>query len=317
MAQQSKANIQGKKRHNVCSAKPKSAQQKARQQRNSAKQAKASAARKCIDQGSNLHVAARNAYEGKVIAESMQRAGKNPQLKGVIHEVLIKDKINSNPANIVKGVKASLTKNPNAKTVDIVVKQGNKVVSRIQAKDTANSISKTVKQISNGQYRSAKLYGTKETVAKLNPKLAKNGLSKTAESSGISSETTKAIATKAGVSGTTGLSKACMTAAKSSAISGGLVSGGFAIIKGVIDISSDEKDLGEVLLDVGKETAGGALAAAGAGAASTACGAVVATGLAAMGATGAGVAAATVGLPIVAAAGVGILIKSLWDCIWD
>ena len=300
------------------SSRPKNAQKQVRAAKPSGRwQPSSSTKLKLAGHGTNLHNVARNGYEGKVIAESMQRAGKNPQLKGVIHEVLIKDKINSNPANIVKGVKASLTKNPNAKTVDIVVKQGNKVVSRIQAKDTANSIHKTVKQVQSGQYQSAKIYGTKETVAKLNPKLAKNGLSKTAESSGISSNTTEALAVKAGVSGGTRLSKACMTAAKSGAISGGLISGGIAAVCGINDMKNGEKDVAEVLGDVCKESAGGALAAAGASAASTACGAAVATGLTTLGVTGAGAAIATVGLPIVVAVGVGMAIKSVFDSFWD
>jgi hypothetical protein len=97
----------------------------------------------------------------------LQRGGRNPQLKGIIHEVLIKDSINGNPGNIVKGIKASLTNKSNAKTVDVVVTKGAKVFRRIQAKDTANSISRTVKQIQSGQYRSARILGTKETTKKL------------------------------------------------------------------------------------------------------------------------------------------------------
>lgn len=316
MAQQSIANRQGKKRHYPSSVRPKTAQPQSGQERSHDRGAKAFGMRKRANQGSNLHVVARNSYEAKVIAESLKRGGNNPQLKGIIHEVLIKDSINCNPNNIAKGVKASLTANPNARTVDIVVKQGNRVISRIQAKDTANSISKTIKQISNAQYRSAKLYGTKETVVKLNPKLAEKGLSKTAQSSGITSRTTESLATKAGVTGSKGLSKACVTAIKGGAITGGIVSGGIALTKGVGSIKKNEKDIGEVLVDVGKEAAGGSLAGAGAGVVSTMAGAAVAGGVAAAGITGASAVAVTVALPLVAAVGSGILIKSIWDKIW-
>lgn len=266
---------------------------------------------------STIHNVVRNGHEAKVIGESLQRAGKNPQLKGVIHEVLIKDSINSNPQNILNGVKAQLTHSTNAKTVDIVVSKGAKVVGRIQAKDTVSSISKTVRQVKSGQYQSAKLLGTKETAVKLSGVLEKAGLSKPVSSSGVSSQTTKALAVKAGVTGSTGMSQACMTAARAGAVSGGAVSAGFAVIKGIADLANDEKDLGEVIVDVGKEAAGGAISAAGASAASTACGVAVASGVAAAGITGAGAVALTVGLPVVAAIGVGIAVKSICDEIFE
>lgn len=263
------------------------------------------------------HNAVRNGYEAKVIGESLKRAGRNPQLKGVIHEVLIKDGINYNPINAAKGITASLTKNPNARTVDIVVKQGTKVVQRIQAKDTVASVSKTVNQIKSGQYQSARILATKETTKKLSTKLAKDGISKTVKSSGISSKTTQALATKAGVAGTSGISKAIMTAAKGSALTGAAVGTGFAVYQGVKDLRNYDKDLGEVMLDVGKEAAGGAISAGAAGAAATAGGAVVAAAIASAGIVGTTAVVATVAAPVVIAIGVGCLVKSIWDRIFD
>lgn len=267
----------------------------------------------------NIHVhnTIRHGYEAKVINESLKRAGNNPQLKGIVHEVLIKDGINYNPVNMVKGINAALTKSTNAKTVDVVVKQGSKIVGRIQAKDTANSISKVVKQVKNGQYNSAQILGTKETAVKLTERLAKDGIAKTVNSSGISSRTTQAIATKAGVNGFTGLSKACTTAAKGSAVTGAVVGTGFAVYQGICDLSDGSKDLGEVALDVGKEAVGSGLSAAGAGAAATAGGAVVATAVTAAGITGGAAIALTVGAPVVIAVGVGYAIKSIWDSIFN
>lgn len=165
----------------------------------------------------------KNTYEAKVIHEALTRSGNNPQLKGIIHEILIKDGINYNLANVVNGVHASLTKNPTARTVDIVVKQGNKIVQRIQAKDTLSSISKVTKQIQSGQYNSAQIFATKETAKKLSHTLTKIGISKPVTSSGISANTTSALAVKAGVSGFSGLSKACSTAAKGGAVVGAAV----------------------------------------------------------------------------------------------
>lgn len=263
------------------------------------------------------HNVARNGYEAKVINESLQRAGRNPQLKGIIHEVLIKDSINANPVNIANGVKATLTKSTNAKTVDIVVKQGGKIAQRIQAKDTVASISKTVNQIKSGQYNSAQIVGSKETVAKLTEKAVKEGIKKTIKSSGISSNTTQALAVKAGVTGMNGVSKACMTAAKGSAATGAIVGTGFAVFQGIQDLYNDEKDVGEVLLDVGKEAAGGALSAAGASAAATAGGAAVACGLASAGIVGTTALVATVAAPVAIAVGVGWTIKTIWDSIFD
>ena len=246
------------------------------------------------------HNAARNGYEAKVINESLQRAGRNPQLKGIIHEVLIKDSINANPANIVNGVKATLTKSTNAKTVDIVVKQGSKIVQRIQAKDTVANVSKTVNQIKNGQYNSAQILASKETFAKLTEKAAKEGIKKTIKSSGISSNTTQALAVKAGVTGMNGVSQACKAAAKGSAGTGALVGTGFAVFQGIKDLYNEDKDVGEVILDVGKEAAGGALSAAGASAAATFGGAAVACGLASAGVVGTTALVATVAAPVAA-----------------
>ncbi|MBQ6773646.1 MAG: hypothetical protein IJP48_06230 [Synergistaceae bacterium] len=57
-----------------------------------------------------MTAAARSAYEGKVGLEAVARAGRNPNLKGIVHEVLVRDAHNVNPANIFSGKAASLTK---------------------------------------------------------------------------------------------------------------------------------------------------------------------------------------------------------------
>ena len=48
--------------------------------------------------------AGRSAYEAKVGAEAVLRSGgKNPQLKGVVHEVLYRDSVTLNPGNVANG----------------------------------------------------------------------------------------------------------------------------------------------------------------------------------------------------------------------
>lgn len=269
------------------------------------------------NQASTLANTTVQAYEAKVAAESLVRAGRNPQLHGIVHEVLIKDGINLNPINAAKGVRATLTKSPTAKTVDIVVSQHGKVISRIQAKDTAQSLHKAARQIRSGQYNSARILGTKETASGLNKILQKQGIGKTVQSSGISSTTTKSIAAKVGATGTSGISNACMAAAKGNAITGAAAGTALAVIGGIIDLANDEKDLGEVVVDVVKEAGGCAISGAGAGMASAAAGTAVATGVTALGITGTAALGLTVGLPFAVGIGAFALCKSFFDSIFD
>lgn len=266
---------------------------------------------------STLANTTKQAYEAKVAAESLVRAGRNPQLHGIVHEVLIKDGINLNPINAAKGVRATLTKNPTAKTVDIVVSQHGKIISRIQAKDTAQSLHKAARQIGSGQYNSARVLGTRETASGITKILQKQGIGKTVHSSGVSSVTTKSIAAKVGVTGTSGLSNACMAAAKSNALTGAAAGTAFAVIGGIVDLANDEKDLGEVVCDVALEATGCAVSGAGAGAVSAAAGTAVATGVAALGITGTAAVGLTVGLPLAIGVGAFALCKSIFDSIFD
>lgn len=265
----------------------------------------------------NITNTTKAAYEAKVIGEALERAGHNPNLHGHIHELLIRDAINVNPARIIAGDSARLVANPTAKTVDVVVINGKKVVERIQAKDTAESIAHTLKQIRSGQYSSAKVLGTEETVNAFARHADKISGAKTIQSSGISSSTTKSLATRAGASGGSSLSSATLAAAKSGGAVGGAVCGGVALCKGVYDLTQGTRDLKEVAIDVAKETTGGALSGAAASAAAVSTGAAVAGGCAALGITGAAAASAVVAAPVVVAVGVGFAIKSVWDWLFD
>ena len=138
-------------------------------------------------------------YQDTIGAEALARAGNNKQLKGVVHELLFRDKLNTNPANIHEGKTAVLTKNPTAHAVDVVQMKDGKCVGRFQLKDTTSDsgVRDTLSRTRSHQYRSAKLMGTEETTQKYNASISAND--KRMESTGISSKRTGRIADNAGV----------------------------------------------------------------------------------------------------------------------
>jgi hypothetical protein len=71
---------------------------------------------------SNATVATKTAYEGTVITRAMERAGRNPNLKGHIHEILTKDA--RNLKNVFNGQHTELTKSTTANVVDLVTTKG-------------------------------------------------------------------------------------------------------------------------------------------------------------------------------------------------
>ena len=122
-----------------------------------------------MSQSGATTAAGRMAYEGKVGVEAVVRSGgKNPQLKGVVHEILYRDSITMAPDNLIHGTKGALSKSATAIRDDVLTMQGGKVIGRAQLKDTVSSINKTVKQASSGKYAGTNLMGTKETAAAYN-----------------------------------------------------------------------------------------------------------------------------------------------------
>lgn len=263
-----------------------------------------------------ISASAKELYEGKVGIEAFSRAGNNKNLHGIVHEVLYKDAQNINPSNIVKGAKAALSKSTTAVRDDVVLMQAGKVIGRSQLKDTANSISHTVKQVSSGKYQGTVLMGTKETVNAYNSEVAKAAskgidITQKMKSTGISSADTARIASK--TIGGNLTSKALTSAAKGSGAVGAAVSGGIEVVSAGMDLLDGKIDGGEFTSRVVKETAGGGLSAAAGGAAATA----VAT-------TAAGILATTTAPVWVsaiigagAAVAVGSAVKGIWDSIWD
>ena len=139
-------------------------------------------------------------YFDAVGAKAMQRAGNNPQLKGIVHEQMFCDKLNMQPENLFFGKVARMTRNPQAHDVDVVqLDADGRCTGRFQLKDTTSEsgVRDTLGRIRKGQYRSTKLVGTEETAAKYN-KMRSAG-DKSMQSSGISSTRTGRIADNTGV----------------------------------------------------------------------------------------------------------------------
>jgi len=253
-------------------------------------------------------------YESKVLLEALQRAGGNHNLKGIIHEVMVKDLINGNPVRLVDGKTAKLVLDSTANKVDMVIMQGGKVLNRVQLKDTAKSIGQTVRRAAAGDYRSVQLWGTSETTQAFK-QAAKSGKDMT--STGISSKTTEALAKRVGKTGSNAsvtVSSSVKTMAKSGAAWGGAISGVVATVDGINDYRRGKKDGSQVIGHIAKESAGGALSGAVAGAVATAAGSALA---ATVGTATLGAATVTIGAPVVAAVAVGAGVKFLWDSVFD
>lgn len=262
-------------------------------------------------QASTVALGMKETYEAKVALEAFERAGRNQNLHGVVHEILVKDKLNATPRNIVSGAKAHLTQSTTAVRDDIVVKQAGHVVKRLQVKDTAQSISKTVKQVAEGKYSGTNLIGTKETAEAFNKATKCAGLNKTMQSSGFSSADTTRIAGK--VLGKMPTTATVASVARSTGFAGAAVSAGFTAITSGSDWLDGKISTSEYIGKVTKEGVGGGIsAAAGAGAATVATG-VVATALASV--------SAPVWVPLavgtVVTVGVASAVKELWDALWD
>ena len=214
--------------------------------------------------GKNVGTAAKHAYEASVKARALQRAGHCRNLNGHILEIMGGDKTNrlSGP-----GIRETLTRSRTATTVDAVVKMDGQVIHRIQYKDTARSIGDTVRRVRSGQYRSATLKGTTETAEAFNRYAAKHGIAKRMHDTGISSRTTKTLARSCGAARQISVGRAAAMAAKSGGAVGAVFSGGISAISNTVAVINGEKDFGEAVCCVAKDSAGGALAGAGSAAA--------------------------------------------------
>ena len=274
-----------------------------------------------INKGNAGHsaVVSKTAYEGTVIARAMERAGRNPHLKGHIHEVLVKDARNARNLLTLNGASTKLTKSTTAGTVDLVTTKGGKVIERLQVKDVTSQagIDKLVKQCANGKYRSAQLVGSEESAQAFNKAAEKAGISKRMTSTGVSSKSTESLAQRAGATGSGSLGSAMGQAAKASGAAGAIIGGGVAAVKGCIDLANGRADVVEVAGTVVKASAKGGVSGAAAGAAATAAGAGAVAAVSALGVTGMAATAVTIGAPLAVAVGVGYFASENFDWIFD
>lgn len=272
------------------------------------------------NRGMKSGVTFREGYETKTGLEAINRAGKCPQLKGHVHEILFKDKFNVTPTNVLKGKHAYLTKSTTARMKDVIVKADGKVVGHYQLKDVVSKsgINQTAKKINDGYYRQTKVLGTEETVQKLVGKTKQH-----VESSGISSNTTRRIADKA--LGTMPRLSALGTVAKCGGVSGAMIGAGVEAATSAIEVVRGDKDVSDALIDVGAATIKGGVTGASSAVAGSLTAGAVGAGVSALAATSVGTAVAgtavgavaIAGAPIVAAfvvaAGVGSFFSELFD----
>ncbi|MBQ9479560.1 MAG: hypothetical protein IJU71_08405, partial [Selenomonadaceae bacterium] len=202
----------------------------------------------------NIGVAAREGYEAAAALRALERAGHNPQLKGVVHEIMFCDMYNANPANILAGNHAALTRSATAQMRDVVMTSGGKVVGHAQLKDTISpsGVRKTVEQIRSGHYDKTTIFGTDETTRQVAGKVSQR-----VRSSGISSNTTSRIADKAlGRMPTMG---ALGAAARSGGMAGAAFGAGVEAISSTIDVINGKKSVGDAVIDVGGAAAKGGI----------------------------------------------------------
>lgn len=268
---------------------------------------------------------AKDGYEASVAARALNRAGYCPQLKGHVHEILFCDKFNANPGNIVNGKHMELTKSATAKMKDVIVKNSSgRVVGHAQLKDTVSSagVKKTADQILKGHYNKTKIFGTKETAAKVGKKLAGKGAQEI-NSSGISSETTKRIANRA--LGKVSTVSEIRGAAASGGAFGAACGAGIEVLSSIGDVLDGNKDLDEAAADVACAAVKGGIIGAASSAASAVSAGAVGTALTAAAGTAVGsavagtavgaaaIAAAPVVLPFAAACAIGSFLSDMFD----
>lgn len=199
----------------------------------------------------NVAGSASNVYEASVGMRALNRAGQNPQMKGIVQEIMYCDKYNTNMGNILNGHHMDLTKSTTAHMKDVIAKNSaGKVVGHAQLKDTISNagVRKTVQQIKSGHYSKTRVIGTEETAAKVNKVLEKCGVKQRVESSGISSKTTSRIADK--TLGKMPTISTMSSAAKAGGVTGAAVGAGMEAISSIGDWLEGDKSAGEAAADV-------------------------------------------------------------------
>lgn len=197
-------------------------------------------------------------YDYSVAVRMSGRAGAYSPTggKGNAFEVMYSDK--KNLSNLLKpDTTTTLTNSSTARQVDLVTKKGNRIIERIQCKDTpsAKGTMDTIKRVQNGQYRTTQLVGTSESAAAFNAKAPSQGVTKVMKDSGISTKDTTRVSNKFnGVQSSTGIANAAKSSAK--------LGGGMAAVESIVN--------GDDLSTTTGNVASGALKGSVSGAAGTA-----------------------------------------------
>lgn len=274
----------------------------------------------------NVAGSASNVYEASVGMRALNRAGQNPQMKGIVQEIMYCDKYNTNMGNILNGHHMDLTKSTTAHMKDVIAKNSaGKVVGHAQLKDTISNagVRKTVQQIKSGHYSKTRVIGTEETAAKVNKVLEKCGVKQRVESSGISSKTTSRIADK--TLGKMPTISTLSSAAKAGGVTGAAVGAGMEAISSIGDWLEGDKSAGEAAADVAVAgvkggvtgAVSGVIASAAADAAGSAIAAATATTVGSAVAGTAVGAAAIAAAPVVAAVAAPMVVFGLLGSLFD
>jgi hypothetical protein len=200
----------------------------------------------------------------------------------------------------------SLSKND--AVTDLVTKNlKGTIIKNWQVKDVSpQNVGKIARQVSSGKYASTELIGSSETAEAYNKIAEAKNLPKMTDSK-ISSDTTRNLAQRSGVPQKLKLDATSLVkGAHQSGMSGAQIGAGVAVVKGVYDLASGNKDIGEVSSDV---VVAGAKGYSTAFAATTAATATTALGTAVI---GAGV-MTTVAAPIAVAAVTAYVAGEIFD----
>ena len=263
---------------------------------------------------------AKEGYEARVALQALERAGKCPNLHGHVHELMFCDKYNFNPEHFLSGEHAQLTKSATATMKDVLMTKGGKVIGHAQLKDTSSlsGAAKTVRQMNAGHYSKTRVFGTEETFTKVVGKTHQP-----IHSSGISSETTSRIASKAlGKMPTLGM---VQTAAKSGGIAGAAFGAGIEAISSGIDYLDGKKDFDDVVIDVGAAAVKGGVTGAGSAAAGSIAAGLAGSAISTAAATSAGtaIASTTIGAatiiagPVIIGAVTTVVVGSIISSFFD
>lgn len=223
-------------------------------------------------------------YEAYLLSAAIRAVnivGRCMNIKGVIFEIILKDKLFV--TNIANGMRPVLTTSRTAQVVDIMLKQGKKIMSRIQAKDTPSisGMRQVLSACKSLKYRTTKIYVTKETAGPLNRLLEKSSLRKRVINSGIPSSETNRSSWMIGITRNGKYLDCIRSAAKVSGWIGAIIGAGEAAIRGAHDVYNGRRSISDVMFSVAHDGAKGWTVFAGAAAVAAAVDLAIATTVAA------------------------------------